>query len=99
MLHIESHPSPGSAVELSIYPSSVGNDSFFSVKFSNVPSNEFLLLGEIEGSIDANSVTGAIEIPLQRPGQESPIRTDHSIPANTITCHFHPVHRIRWISL
>jgi hypothetical protein len=94
------HPSPGSAVELRIPPSSVVNGLFFSLEFSNVPSHEFLLLGLhgpgapgviFEGSLDVNSVASAIEVPFQLPGQELPIRTHHSIPAKTLVSHCHVV--------
>jgi hypothetical protein len=80
-----------------VLPSSVVNGSFFSVEFSNIPSDVFLLRGlhgrgapaiVVEGSIDVNSVAGAIEVPFQLPSQEFVIRTDHSIPANRLACHF-----------
>jgi hypothetical protein len=91
------HPLPGSAFELRIAPSFVINSSFFSIEFSNAPWDEFPLLRlhgrgapgiVVEISIDVNAVAGAIEVPVQLPRQEFPIRTDHFTPANVLACHF-----------
>jgi hypothetical protein len=92
-------PSVDSAIEYRIPPSSVINNTFFSVQFSGIPPGETWALGfrsrhsthlfSYSCSIDINSVKQALVVPFQYPSAE------FSIPerllllaANTVECHF-----------